>query len=129
MHRTPAFLAITIAIACACNNPSKLDGAPAAGSGSPGSPGASAGSSAAPTMPTVRHYKPDRNIVPAPPTVVPKLEAFVVLDAGKGPKAPLRYALADGAVEHQLETRLSSRQIERGKFTDPVRVPPIRDGF
>jgi hypothetical protein len=60
---------------------------------------------------------------------VPKQEAFVVQDAGKGTKQPLRYQLAAGVVEHRVETRLSSRQLEHGKVGQPVKLPPIRDGF
>ncbi len=112
-----------IAIAfVACKNPPKADDAVG---GSAGSGGSGSGSQ----MPSIRHYTPDYVKIVAPPIALPKQESFAVIDPGKGPKLVLRYALAAAVVEHHVETRLKSRQLEHGKFADAVDVPPLRDGF
>jgi hypothetical protein len=107
-----------VAIAAACSNPSKLEQqSTASGSGS--------GSD---QMPRVKRYQKQAWITPPQAIEIPKQESFVVLDPGKGARKQLRYALADGIVEHRVETRLSSRQLDKGKLGEPSELA-IRDGF
>ncbi|MEJ7597641.1 MAG: hypothetical protein WKG01_07010 [Kofleriaceae bacterium] len=95
---------------------------PATGSGS--------GSGSAAVMPRVRHYAPpDRVAIDSPPIVLPKQESFRVLGKGKGKRAQLRYQPLAGMIEHHLETRLVSRQLEGGTIGKPVTLPAIHDGF
>jgi hypothetical protein len=60
---------------------------------------------------------------------LPKQESFKLLDAGKGARAPLRYALAAGTTRFFTQATISSRHLEHGAFTSPLTVPPVRDGF
>jgi hypothetical protein len=64
----------------------------------------------------------------APAIDLPKQESFRLLDPGKGPRAPLRYQLAAGTVSYLADTKLSSRQLAKGAWTQPVAIA-IRDGF
>lgn len=64
-----------------------------------------------------------------PKIELPKQESFALLDAGKGDKAPLRYALAPGALTYPIETKLRSRRLTGGVWTKPAAMPAIRDGF
>jgi hypothetical protein len=60
---------------------------------------------------------------------LPKQESFKLLDAGKGPRAPLRYALAAGTTRSFAQATISTRHLDRGAFTSPIALPAIRDGF
>lgn len=64
-----------------------------------------------------------------PRQVLPRQEAFTLLDPGKGARAALRYALVAGTSSFHAATTLSSRHLENGAFTQPVALPAIRDGF
>lgn len=113
---------VVIALAACSDRPS-----PTAGSGT-GSGSGSAGAGSA-VMPRVKHYTPERTVIDSPPIVLPKQELFRVIAKGKGAKATLRYAPLAAPVEHRLETKLVSRQLEGAVFGKPVTLPAIRDGF
>ncbi|MEO8705760.1 MAG: hypothetical protein ABI867_37360 [Kofleriaceae bacterium] len=94
-----------------------------------GSGSATPGSAAPETSPTVKHYNPEMVRMEAPPIELPKQEAFLLRDAGKGTKAPLRYALAPGVIEYRTETRLATRQLDKGAFSATTKLPAMTDGF
>src|SRR5262249_32134447 len=64
-----------------------------------------------------------------PAIELPRQESFKLIDAGRGSKALLRYALAPQTSSFHVETRMSSRQLAGGAFTQPVVQPATRDGF
>ncbi len=65
-----------------------------------------------------------------PPIELPKQESFKLLDPGKGARTALRYQLAPESVEHTVETKLQSRQLDaQGAFSKPIELPTLRDGF
>src|SRR5262245_29309121 len=101
----------------ACKSPPRTDPDPGSGSGS--------GSAVA----SRRFATVERSLLTTPPIELPKQDSFVVLDAGKGAKTTLRYAFADGTIETHVETKLASRQLDKGTFGAPVELPAIRDGF
>jgi hypothetical protein len=72
---------------------------------------------------------PTTVVMSEPVIALPRLESFDLLDAGTGARATLRYQLAAGAASFVAETVLSSRHLVRGAFTQPVKLPAIRDGF
>ena len=109
---------VLIALAACSDRPS-----PSAGTGS------GSGSAAAPVMPRVKHYTPERTTIESPPIELPKQELFRVIAKGKGAKATLRYTPLAAPVEHRLETKLVSRQLEGVAFGKSVTLPAIRDGF
>ena len=115
----PRIWLVVIALAACSERPS-----PSAGKGT----GAGTGSGSA-QMPSVKHYTPERTTIESPPIVLPKQESFRLIAKGKGPKATLRYPPLAAQVEHRLETKLVSRQLEGAAFSKPVTLPPIRDGF
>lgn len=85
---------------------------------------------AAPAGPRVVQVAPAGTIVMAPPKIdLPRLESFQLLDAGQGTRTVLRYQLAAGTSSFLAETTLSSRHLEHGAFSPPVKLPAIRDGF
>lgn len=96
---------------------------------SPTGKGSGSGSGSAQVMPSVKHYTPQRTTIESPPIELPKQEAFRLISPGKGVKAALRYAPLAAQVEHRLETKLVSRQLEGVAFSKPLTLPPIRDGF
>ncbi|HEU4732475.1 MAG TPA: hypothetical protein VFT22_31485, partial [Kofleriaceae bacterium] len=83
----------------------------------------------APAAPAVEHGPPRVVVLPEPALELPKQESFRLIDPGKRPRAPLRYALAPGATAVVATTTLASRHLEAGAFTAPVQLPAIRDGF
>ena len=93
------------------------------------SEGSGSGTPLQAAAPIVRHHTPETLVMLAPSIALPKQESFVVKDTGKGAKAALRYAVAVGASEHRVETRLTSRQLDHGTIGAPIELPPIRDGF
>jgi len=88
---------------------------------------------AAPAGPRVVQVAPPSTpatiVLPAPAIDLPKLESFQLLDAGTGAKAVLRYQRVAGTSSFLAETTLSSRHLENGAFSAPVKLPAIRDGF
>jgi len=82
-----------------------------------------------------RDDKPVANSTPpAPPRVVniaepavamPRELAFDVLDAGKGERRVLRYALAAAGSKATLRTELSSRELADGAWRGPNKLPAI----
>lgn len=60
---------------------------------------------------------------------LPRQESFKLLDPGKGGRAALRYALAQGTTRFLAQATLSTRHIDHGALTQPVALPAIRDGF
>lgn len=60
---------------------------------------------------------------------LPRQESFKLLDPGKGGRAALRYALAQGTTRFLAQTTLSSRHIDRGALSQPLTIPAVRDGF
>src|SRR5262249_56367411 len=51
-----------------------------------------------------------------------------LLVPGKGRRAPLRYQLVAGTQSYLADTKLSSRQLAKGAWTQPVAIA-VRDGF
>lgn len=104
----------------ACKSPS-----PPARSSDDAGPG-----SARAAPPIVKQLAPPAAVVmDAPKLELPKQESFRLLDAGQGPRAPLRYQLAAGTVELVMRTALTSRRLEGTRSSSPVTLPAIRDGF
>ena len=68
-------------------------------------------------------------IMEEPAIELPKQESFTLLDPGKGAQAELRYKLAEGTTTHRAETKLTSRYLQGPKWSDPIKLPAIRDGF
>jgi hypothetical protein len=81
-----------------------------------------------PTAPDVQRHAPSVVVMDEPKIDLPKRESFRLLDAGKSPRAPLRYALA-GTATLTAETTLSSRHLKDGAFAPAVALPVVRDGF
>ena len=64
----------------------------------------------------------------APVVVLPRQDAFALLERGQDPASPLRYARAPGAVEQLVETRLRSRHAQADAWS-PWTSLDVRDGF
>lgn len=131
-----AILLATVA-ACQASEPS---GNPAATAASAASATAAAGpttvkpagpASTGPTMTTIPivQRKPTVVALPAPVIELPQQESFTLIDAGKQPRAPLRYRPAPAGFTFTAETKLSARHLENGAFTKPLALPAIHDGF
>ncbi len=140
----PACARIALLLAAsfaACNDPAPPPGVVPAGAASasgsssaPGTAGSSsaAGSGAAPTSsPRVVQLAPPRRAVgvPEPRGAMPTRVSLQLVQPGTGKLAPLRYTLAAGTVSFRAQTRLATRHLEAGSFTQPNKLPPIRDGF
>ncbi|HEU0031366.1 MAG TPA: hypothetical protein VFQ53_12085 [Kofleriaceae bacterium] len=82
-------------------------------------------------MPRTLQLEPGKVTMKAPPIELPKQELFELLDAGKGARQAMRYKLAPGEVEHGVETRIETRQLDpaTGKLGGKLALPAIRDGF
>jgi hypothetical protein len=120
----------------------EVAGSARAASGAP--PGSAAGSAAGPAAGPATSSPPVAP-PPAPTTTLragsnaiafdepkidlPRQESFKLLDAGKSPRAALRYALAQGTTRFIAQATLSSRHLDHGAFTNPSALPAIRDGF
>jgi hypothetical protein len=109
-------------------------GSARAGSGAP--PGSAAGQATssppvAPPPAPATTVRAGSNVIAfdEPKIDLPKQESFKLLDAGKGARAVLRYALAEGTTRFIAQATLSSRHLDRGAFTDPIALPMLRDGF
>jgi hypothetical protein len=75
--------------------------------------------------------RPDIRSMPEPVIALPLTEAFALVDAGATPRAKLRYAW-DAKANRELTVlaALTSRRLApSGAWSDPVTVPPVREGF
>lgn len=91
---------------------------------------AAAGSASPPDAPTpILHHAPSVVVMDEPKPDLPHQELFRLVDAGKGARSALRYALTAGTAAFTARTALSSRHLEAGQFSAPVALPAIRDGF
>src|SRR5689334_16042465 len=130
-------LAIALAITACTGGSSAPPRDEVAGSArGPGAPSAQNAPSAPepaapPTMRAPVTVQAGSNVVnfEEPKIDLPKQESFKLLDAGKGARAPLRYALAAGTTRFFTQATIASRHLEQGAFTSPFTVPPVRDGF
>ena len=102
----------------------------ARGSSAPSAPSAPE-PAAPPTMRAPVTLQTGSNVInfEEPKVDLPKQESFKLLDAGKGARAPLRYALAVGTTRFFTQTKMSSRHLDRGTFTTPPPPSVVRDGF
>ena len=116
--RNRCLLAVLVSISC--SDRAKPHDTPGSGS---------VGSARPAVLPSVKHYTADTIVIDTPPIVLPKQEAFRLLARGKGARAALRYRALAEPIEHHIETKLVSRQLENGAFGKPVTLPAIRDGF
>ena len=117
----------------------KDDASPAhAGARAAAPPAAGSAAPALPSAPLPSPLAPRPAPAPAPTRVItldeprlelPRRESLQLLDPGRGARSTLRYALAAGTMSVLVETRLSSRHLERDAFTRPTALPAIRDGF
>lgn len=108
----------------------------ARGSSAPNAPSAPSAPSAPepaapPTMRAPVTLQTGANVIhfEEPKIDLPKQESFKLLDAGKGARAPLRYALTAGTTRFFTQATISSRHLDQGAFTSPVTLPVVRDGF
>ena len=67
--------------------------------------------------------------LPQPVVELPKLESFTLLDAGKGAKRTLRYAVPAGSSTYTAKTRLRSKHLASGTWSAVQELPAITDGF
>src|SRR4051812_9154568 len=98
-------LALVLA-AAACSSKSKLDGI---------GHKKDAGLPLSPSRPPADIAIP---IMEDPVVDLPRQESFTLLDPGKGTRAELRYQLTAGAVTYHAETRLTSRHLAKGTWSD-----------
>jgi hypothetical protein len=77
----------------------------------------------------VAHHASTVVVMDEPKIDLPKQESFKLLEAGKQPRAALRYHLAPDSFAFHAKTTLSSRHLTNGAFTQPIELPAIRDGF
>lgn len=146
----PLATAAALAATCACNDAATSAAAappagsaaiaaahaPPAGSTAVAAPAPLAGSAAIAAAPPAGSAA--AIAAPAPPHVIvmdqpkidlPRQEAFTLIGAGHGKRAPLRYTLAEVRVALFAQTTLSSRHLENNAFTAPVALPATRVGF
>ena len=104
--------------------------APAPATNDPARSGSGA-SSASPSdaAPPILQHPPSVVALDEPRLAVPHEESFRLLDAGRGDRSQLRYALAAGTAAYTARTNLTTRHLDDGQFTPPTALPPIRDGF
>jgi hypothetical protein len=75
--------------------------------------------------------RPDIRSLPEPAIALPMTEAFRLVDAGATPRATMRYTWDDQLNRVlTVEAALSSRRLSpTGAWSDPVIIPPVREGF
>lgn len=81
--------------------------------------------------PVIEHKEVPLTIahLPEPEVELPKLDSFTLLAPGKGARHALRYAIPAGTATFSAETKLRSRHLARGTWSDTVDLPAITDGF
>ena len=97
--------------------------------GSPPKTGDVAGSASASGAPSPAERRSANVVFDEPKIDLPRQESFTLLDPGKGEREVLRYALAPGTVAFLAQSTLQTRRLNQGAFTNPVKLPTIRDGF
>lgn len=69
---------------------------------------------------------PSRTIeLPEPAIVLPRELAFEVLEAGRGERVALRYALGASTSDFVTRTKLTSRELANGTWSEPGKLPAI----
>ena len=122
-------------VVCACAACGRGASPPAPGSGAASSasaaPGSDAGAPAAPSGgPKMHLLRPDIRTLPEPAIELPMTESFTLLGAGAAPRARLRFAWdARANREVTVTAALSSRRMTGTAWSDPIAVPPVREGF
>lgn len=110
----------------------KISPVPDPASGAGGAPSARPVRAAPPPAtpaPTVVKQLSHDVVMEQPEIQLPSRVSFQLLDPGKGPRAPLRYALAAGTAAYTTQTALTARHLDGGALTAPVALPAMRDGF
>lgn len=125
-----ALAAMAALWACKGGTPAKTDEVAGSAGSSSGAPSPAAPAPATvPSQPTVTERRSANVVFDEPKIDLPRQEAFTLVDPGKGERAVLRYALAPGTVAFLAQTTLQTRRLNQGAFTNPVKLPAIRDGF
>jgi hypothetical protein len=98
-------------------------------SGSSSKPAPAAKKDAGPAI--VKHEEVPLTVahLPEPQVALPKLDSFTLLSPGKGARHALRYAVPAGSATFTAETKLRSRHLAHGTWSDTVDLPAITDGF
>jgi hypothetical protein len=124
---------IAVAAVAACQDPVSSTPAPAASA--PAVAPRAAPADAAPAAPEPAAPEPPVDppprviVMPEPAVALPRQESVQLLSSGKGARVALRYTLAAGTTAMMASSALRSRHLDRGAFTRPAALPPIRDGF